>query len=1323
MANARLLRIAAILFCVIGGSFALPKSELFPFGREQYLPAEDDVSSPEVPLTVPIIFYGNEYRTIYVNDNGLLSFLTEVPSFFNAQFPLTYPIISPLYSDIDTRAAGRIYYRETQDNALLERAARDIRSHFSHAGSFHPRSLFIATWDEVGYYERATDKLNTFQVVIASDGEDSYVYFLYPSNGVQWIQSQGKNPNLPDARAQAGFMSGDGRLYTVRGSGTDQARNFDRMSNAKKAGMWLFHVGRPTSTERNVMPPDMESTDGSDDRTSGQTAATCSDTLLPCPPHSTCVDNQDGKGFCCICKDNYFGNGRNCVEKNSPQRMNGKVSGSINDIQLQDADLHAYIVTEDGRTYTAVSRVPPGIGSDLQVLTPLGGIVGWLFAVSRSDAPNGFTITGGAFNRTVEVDFPQTGHHVYIEESFLGPDVFNYMRVQVRLRGSVPSVPVGSKIEVPDYEEEYTRVSPGTIRSRASRSYRLEGNNLEVPFTLDQTITYSECNTHMTSTRLKVARNFIVYDPQEQIVRYAMTNKISPLTGDDPCKEGRQVCGPNSNCVVEGDSFRCVCNQGYQQIYEEAGDGSTTCVDVNECLLGRDNCHVHADCLNLPGSFTCRCQSGYFGDGTNCERKQTCADINCDPNADCTEGTLQRPPQCRCRIGYLGNGQTCEPAESDDCRSVNYCDRRADCIYDEETHRHTCKCRRGFTGDGVVCVEDSCDVAENCSPDGSCLYDAEGEAYYCACRPGFSGDGYVCLPEETFQSCDVVNNCHPQAQCIYDAQIQRYNCQCNPGYRGDGKTCNRVVEELTCDQANICSPYALCVRDEVTGRHVCQCNAGFDGDGLTCTPLDECNSPDDCDTNAECLYDSEGQRFHCQCLPGFRGRGTKGMCSLDPDVSCNVRNNCHESATCSYDFVDLTYRCQCKPGFNGDGYRCEKAEVPCNIINSCHVKAECQYDSPTRGYKCRCLPGYDGDGHECRSLRSCREDRYLCDRNAECVPYDATGDYVCRCHQGFIGDGSTCTPAPQHSGGYLVFAHGMSLLRVPTLPTKSNPGQLLLMEPNQTPVGLTTDCQMGHLYWADASLKVIRRANYNGSDVTMTISNGMVSPEGVAVDWLGRNIYWTDSGNDTIEVASLTTKYRKVLISEGLSNPRGIAVHPGLGKMYWTDWNRNSPKIETANMDGTGRTELVKDNLGLPNMLVIDYDRNNLCWTDSGLRRIECIALNGQSRRVVYTPAVYPFGIAIHEGFIYWTDWEIKFLHRVDVNGGEAEPLEIPAGGSGKMYGIVSLPSYCPSVTSYCAVENGGCKYLCLPTGRGGRSCVCPDSSEDGTEELECSVS
>jgi len=51
-----------------------------------------------------------------VNSNGLLSFLTEIPSFFNIQFPLDYPVIAPLYTNVDTRGSGAVYYRYLSDD-------------------------------------------------------------------------------------------------------------------------------------------------------------------------------------------------------------------------------------------------------------------------------------------------------------------------------------------------------------------------------------------------------------------------------------------------------------------------------------------------------------------------------------------------------------------------------------------------------------------------------------------------------------------------------------------------------------------------------------------------------------------------------------------------------------------------------------------------------------------------------------------------------------------------------------------------------------------------------------------------------------------------------------------------------------------------------------------------------------------------------------------------------------------------------------------------------------------------------------------------------
>lgn len=69
---------------------------------------------------------------------------------------------------------------------------------------------------------------NTFQALLATDGHESYVVFLYADGGLQWLRGKGKNPSLPDALAQAGFISGDGRMRELRGSGRDQVRNLDK---------------------------------------------------------------------------------------------------------------------------------------------------------------------------------------------------------------------------------------------------------------------------------------------------------------------------------------------------------------------------------------------------------------------------------------------------------------------------------------------------------------------------------------------------------------------------------------------------------------------------------------------------------------------------------------------------------------------------------------------------------------------------------------------------------------------------------------------------------------------------------------------------------------------------------------------------------------------------------------------------------------------------------------------------------------------------------------------------------------------------------------
>lgn len=138
-------------------------------------------------------------------------------------------------------------------------------------------------------------------------------------------------------------------------------------------------------------------------------------------------------------------------------------------------------------------------------------------------------------------------------------------------------------------------------------------------------------------------------------------------------------------------------------------------------------------------------------------------------------------------------------------------------------------------------------------------------------------------------------------------------------------------------------------------------------------------------------------------------------------------------------------------------------------------------------------------------------------------------------------------------------------------------------------------------------------------------------------------------------------------------------------------------------------------------MLTIDFHTSDICWTDAGLHRIECASLTGSNRRVVYTPAEYPFGLAIKGDLIFWTDWKSNTVERASRRGGQAVSLKVPAGGNGKMYDIITVPRQCPQMSNACAISNGGCRPpadICLPNVRG-RTCACPDFSNNTESDAE----
>ena len=93
----------------------------------------------------------------------MVSFESGVSAFFATPFPLnsTQGMVAVYWTDVDTRliGSGIVWYRETADATLLRQFHEEIRSAFPTQRIFNPISLFIATWDHVGYYAQRFDKV------------------------------------------------------------------------------------------------------------------------------------------------------------------------------------------------------------------------------------------------------------------------------------------------------------------------------------------------------------------------------------------------------------------------------------------------------------------------------------------------------------------------------------------------------------------------------------------------------------------------------------------------------------------------------------------------------------------------------------------------------------------------------------------------------------------------------------------------------------------------------------------------------------------------------------------------------------------------------------------------------------------------------------------------------------------------------------------------------------------------------------------------------------------------------------------------------------
>ncbi|CAG5058827.1 unnamed protein product [Parnassius apollo] len=1420
------------LLALVACASAVTRDQFYPFGPslDQRLPP-GQLPSPEINLKVPIVFYGETYESVFVNNYGVLSFRADIPTFLNTEFPLPYPSIAAFYTNVDTTETGAVYYRETNEPHVLVKAEESVQNNFHEYYDFKPKSVFIATWLEVTYASnQRQDRKNSFQIAVISNGTESFVELIYPEREIQWIQRETQQVSLPDAKAQAGFIAEDGRLLTLRGSGSHQIRNIVSWSNIHEPGKYVFRVGN-IPPDGNVAVPDQYDQNEVEDEEESKTCAQSGPSV--CHIQARCVDYQ--AGICCQCNEGFYGNGKSCIKDDVPLRVHGKLNGVINDVNLNDVDVQAYVVVADGRSYTALSQAPPSLGNSLLQLSVIGGVIGWLFAKPSSSAKNGYQLTGALFNHSADIYFPATGDRVSIYQEYLGHDVFDQITLEADVRGTIPVIPPGSKLDITEYEEHYTLVELGVLRSDSIRTFINKATNEKYVQKVSQTFTFNSCRylppseDDTTSLTLKVAKNYLGYEPRENLVRYGTSNKIVPLGKEDPCIEGRNKCGSHSTCVVQGDTFACVCQSGFSSQYQD--DFRVECQDIDECSIGTHNCDTNADCYNHDGGFQCRCRQGYEGNGVFCNRMSQCRDKNCDSNAQCVDNPGEEAI-CLCNPGYTGDGQRCWQTYENKC---DRCSPYARCEFSTDSNNYRCQCNEGYSGDGYYCTENIPEVpttpeyssksnyptppttpnvpsypshpsqppspeptytsntpkystAFNYSsyppnypsvqtypsapnypsypnvyftptnsntpttpspPEESEVTDApttkttttsihEAEynetfvlpncdAYECTCPPGYSSfndernnnlcrlDSYnppkTSTDSDTGIRCDTDSDCPPNAICSYPPtepfghNVQYYgHCVCPEGYEGDAYECIEKTG-LSCS----CGLNAHCI-DTATGELICVCAAGYHGDGYLCRPNFSCTNDSDCEYHAECRPDPGSGDYVCQCIEGYV-KDQNDACIPDGQL-CNGAV-CAEHASCLYDDAIGVSYCHCDQGYEGEGInQCVLKGNTCDAAHDCSLDAVC---TPVdQSYQCVCRDGFVGDGYTCTPEQSCRTNPYMCDVHASCIK--ASEGYECECNTGYNGNGSICELNPRQAGNFLVASDGASVFRVPFRTSPRDFATPLHSAVYQMAVGIDVDCLTGRIYWGDVAGHSIRRATYDGSGFEQFLTDDVKTPEGLSIDWAARNIFWTDSKKLTIEVANLDRKTRKVLFSaDGIVNPRGIAVHPQRGKIFWSDWNRAAPKIEWANMDGSQRgVFLDQTDVKLPNSLAIDWARDRLCYADAGIYSIKCVSIDTLEKETIASNCSHPFGIAINGNKFYWTDWRTLNIEYIDTITQAKGRLPI-AAATRRLYGVTVAPEQCPTHTNVCQYRNGNCSanQLCLPDGRGGRTCVDGDNTNN----------